>query len=375
VGTEDYYNSSDPQNLVKTMILTKYFTAWSQIILPNLRGSGDRLAYVDLFAGPGAFEDGILSTPLEILTTAIGNPKLRAHLVTHFNDENRAFTLLLEGRIRDLVGIEKLRYPPRVSTVAVGSAMVDVLQEICVGPTLFFVDPWGYKGLSLDLIGTAIKSWGCDCIFFFNYNRINLGLSNPYVVERMDDLFGTARAAQLRAKVEALAPIERQAIIMDELTEALREVGVNFVLPFEFKSSQGQRTSHYIIFASKAFIGYHVMKEVMAKLSTDRGEVKGFEFVPRMALQSALFPDTGRPFSIASLKLILLRSCRGLVVSVRTAYESTTVDTPYTLRNVKDAIRELEMEGHVTVAPPASKRPKRHGEVTLADDKMVTFPA
>ena len=57
-------------------------------------------------------------------------------------------------------------------------------------PTLLFVDPWGYKGLSLALINSVVQNWGCDCIFFFNYNRINPGVSNDTVREHMNALFG-----------------------------------------------------------------------------------------------------------------------------------------------------------------------------------------
>ena len=60
-------------------------------------------------------------------------------------------------------------------------------------PTFFFVDPWGYKGLSLRLINSVLKDWGCDCVFFFNYNRINMGLGNDAVEKHMDALFGKER--------------------------------------------------------------------------------------------------------------------------------------------------------------------------------------
>jgi len=53
-------------------------------------------------------------------------------------------------------------------------------------PTFFFVDPWGYKGLSLQLVNAVLKDWGCDCLFFFNYNRTSMGLPNELVEEHMN---------------------------------------------------------------------------------------------------------------------------------------------------------------------------------------------
>ncbi len=117
------------------------------------------------------------------------------------------------------------------------------------------------------------------------------------------------------------------------------------------------------------------MKEVMFPLSSDEGEVRSFEYVPIKSPQLRLLVDLAEPHSISALKDLLALKCAGNILTVWQAYEDHSVDTPYTLRNFKDAIRALEAEGRVTIDPPADKRPKRKGEVTLAKDKVVTFPA
>ncbi len=145
------------------------------------------------------------------------------------------------------------------------------------------------------------------------------------------------------------------------------------MLPFEFESEHGKRPSHYIIFVSKHFRGYHIMKEVMEKLSSDEGEVKSFEYVPMKSPQMTLFAELGREHSIAALKDLLALTCAGTTQPVIRIYEANTVGTPYTLKHIKDAIIALESEGRVTVDKPAAKR-MRLGKVTLGDDRMVTFP-
>jgi len=54
--------------------------------------------------------------------------------------------------------------------------------------------------------------WGCDCVFFFNYNRINAGINNPGVKKHMDALFGEERADALggvdKFAVHGPVPIE-----------------------------------------------------------------------------------------------------------------------------------------------------------------------
>ena len=82
----------------------------------------------------------------------------------------------METAIKSLPGIDKLKYAPQVINQEVGTEIVKRFEEMRLVPTLFFVDPWGYKGLSLKLVNAVVKDWACECVFFFNYNRINAGL-------------------------------------------------------------------------------------------------------------------------------------------------------------------------------------------------------
>jgi hypothetical protein len=67
-------------------IVSKYFYVWAKIIVPHARSK--RIAYIDLFAGPGRYKDGSASTPIMVLERAIAEPSLRDSLVTMFNDED-----------------------------------------------------------------------------------------------------------------------------------------------------------------------------------------------------------------------------------------------------------------------------------------------
>jgi three-Cys-motif partner protein len=119
--------------------------------------------------------------PLLVLENAIVDPLLRDGLVTIFNDYDADNSRTLKQEIAKLPGIEKLKFSPVVNNEIVGQNIIDSLTKGSLIPTLSFIDPWGYKGLSLRLINTFLRDWGCDCIFFFNYNRINMGLNNPIV--------------------------------------------------------------------------------------------------------------------------------------------------------------------------------------------------
>src|SRR6202000_991120 len=124
--------------------------------------------------------------------------------------------------IDKLPGIEKLAYKPDVLCGEVGEDAEKFFAETKLVPSFTFVDPWGYKGLSLKIVNGVIKDWGCDCVFFFNYNRINAGLNNDLVRKHMDALFGEERVAELREVLKSKTPGERETLILEELSQAIK---------------------------------------------------------------------------------------------------------------------------------------------------------
>lgn len=372
---EVFFQEFRDQSAIKTEVVAKYFGAWASIMLSQ-PSRDPRIAYVDLFSGPGLYDDGTPSTPLILLEKAIRDPRLSRNLVTVFNDKNPLYVASLESLVTKDAKFDVLSHPPQIYNFEIGTDLFNGFSTIGDMPALYFVDPCGYKGLSLDLISNNINNWGCECIFFFNFNRIRAGINNPTVEDLMTDIFGRRGLKKLQAAyVSVQSPVERQALIIDELITVLREKGGKFVLPFEFISDKQRRTSHYIIFVNKHFRGYDIMKDIMYDLSTDKSEVRRFEYVPIRTSQLSMLPqllDVSDPFSIKVLKELLLQECRGQVRTVKQIHEGHSVDTPYVLRNFKKALIELESEGRVVVDKPANKR-VRSGIVTLGNDRIVSF--
>jgi three-Cys-motif partner protein len=367
-----FFEESREQSQIKSRIIAKYFWAWAKVIIPTAKTHGRRIAYIDLFAGPGRYRDGTLSTPLLVLQKAIADPDMRQMLVTVFNDKDPESVSYLNVAIDSLPGIEQLAFKPQVRNEEIGTEIVKMFEKMRLVPTFFFVDPWGYKGLSLALINSVLKKWGCDCVFFFNYNRINMGLNNPGVPEHMNVLFGEERANRIREKSNGLNPDEREALIIEELSQALREMGANYVLPFSFKNDQGTRTKHYLIFATKDFKGYEIMKEIMAGESSEKEQgVPTFEYSPASERFPLLF-ELWRPLD--DLEEMLLHDFAGQKLSMRAVYERHSVGKRYIKTNYKRALTNLEVSGKIRADPPADKRPKRHGLSTFSDNVIVTFP-
>ncbi|MEZ4393755.1 MAG: three-Cys-motif partner protein TcmP [Polyangiales bacterium] len=370
MSNEKFFTEQREQSLVKSTIVSKYFGAWARIILPQTRAG--RIAYLDLFAGPGRYEEGAESTPIMVLRQAIADPKLRASLVTIFNDRDEKNCTSLQRAISEIEGIEGLKHPSQVMNKEVGTEMVKLFESMNLVPTLFFVDPWGYKGLSLKLINSVLQNWGCDGVFFLNYNRVNAGLSNPLVKPHMEALFGVERAEALRARVEGLSPRDRETAVIEELAQALHDLGGRYVLPFQFRNNDGTRTSHYLVFVSKNVLGYKLMKDIMAKESSllDQG-VPSFSYCPADERFPLLFL-LNRPLD--ALGPMLCDEYAGRSLTVGQLFMEHNVGRPYILRNYQEVLRDLEARGVVTIDPPASQRPSRKGVLTLAEKCRVSFP-
>ena len=375
MATDSFFEEQSEQSLVKSEIVAKYFDAWAGVMTGAQSRSpwgAKRIAYIDLFAGPGRYENGTVSTPVKILKKALDNPKYCDSLVCMFNDKDENNTEALKTFIGTIPGIGSLKHAPQIFTQEVGTEIVKMFESMKLVPTLFFVDPWGYKGLSLRLINSVLKDWGCDCIFFFNYNRINMGVKNPFVKEHIDCLFGEDRAEGIRETLNRVVnPVDRELMIIEELCTALKEMGGKFTLPFRFKAQGGKRTSHHLIFVSKGFRGYDIMKQIMAKESSSSDEgVASFEYNPldKSTMKQGLLFKLTRP--ISDLGDRLLEDFAGQNISMGEIYERHSVDTPYISKNYKDALLLLEKNGKIT----ATRKP-RQKTTAFAESVIAQFSA
>ena len=373
---KDFFQEQREQSIIKARIVSKYFSAWANVILNTQKrypSYMQQMAYVDLFAGPGEYDDQGKSTPLMVLETILANPDLASRMITMFNDKDAAKVESLRTAISQMSGIERLKYAPKFHSMEVGDEIADMFRNSNLPPTFFFVDPWGYKGLSLNLVSSIIKDWGCDCVFFFNYNRVSMGINNDAVKNHMASLFGDEQLELVRSKCDkARNPVEREMIVVQELCDALKQHGSRFVLPFRFKNNEGTRTSHHLIFLSKDFRGYEIMKEIMHKESTHiSNEVASFEYNPRDLCgyeQLTLLDYLSRP--LEDLRGMLLKEYAGKTIDFMELYKKHSVDKPYIKKHYKDVLWALYDSGKIMAANTKDKPPRKG---TFADEMRITF--
>lgn len=383
MADKKFFDQSTPRSLVKIDIVTKYFWAWATALKKPVANRGNKLAFLDLYAGPGSYIlDGVKSTPLRVLETLLRDDELRNLVATRFNDAEPEHCRTLEAAIASLPLIDTLRYPPTVTNMSVSQEMVNHFLRSNPVPILLFLDPFGYKGLSIDLIWSVVRTWGSDCIFFFNYRRVNAGLPNHFLNEPIDALFSRPRADVLRERIRTLSVDEREQAVIEAITEALKEKGGDYVQGFRFRNDRGTRTSHFLIFVSKNPLGLKLMKSIMAKESSALGsEVPSFEYNPagekkaisaQAQLNLMLFEDA--PDDIDRLADDLLTVFQGKTITMEQVFHQHNVGTNYIEVNYKTALLRLEAQGRIICGPPADVRPKREGKATLGKGVIITFP-
>lgn len=353
-----FFEEPSEHSLVKAEIVVAYFERWANIMALK----SDPIAYADLYAGPGRYESGQDSVPMLVLKIANKAARLQKSLVARFNDVNPDFAAQLRTNIDGLEGVQLLRHKPIVTCEAVGDRIAALFDDTRLVPTLTFLDPWGYVGLSRKLIAGALKDYGCEVIFFFNYSRITGAVVNPKVEAQMEAFFSSARLDSLQRDLAGLPPEEREHRLMREVGETVTELGAKYIIPFRFSRSGG-RQSHYIVFATKHPKGYEKMKDVMAdKGICDVDGVPQFEYLPTSTGRQLSF-DSGRP--ILGLPNALLSKFRGRTLAFQKLFDEHQVGTPFVMSNYKQILLQMEAQNIIEI----EKRPKG----TLAPTRRVTF--
>ena len=360
---QGFFDEPTDASRLKHLVVTDYFASYTNVLARN-RDVG----YADLFAGPGIYKNGEKSIPILITERVIADERLRRHVRLWFNEADPALFRELKKNIFAVPGATSLTHRPAVTNKVVGAQLSNHQYTI---PTLVFADPCGYKGLSLGMIAAALKGFGNDCVFFFNYRRVNMKLSFPLMDESINEFFSTEVASDLRRRIASLKPRAREAAVLDAIKGAIREAD-GIPLVFRFKSSEGGGTSHHLVFASKDAKGANIMKRIMNKCSSQVFDgVGSFEFDPKEGDASNLLLFS----PITELSDRLLEVFAGQALTFDELVEKEETETQYTDTNYRDAVLELESEFRIEAVPPASERRMQSGGVkrTLPGATVLKF--
>lgn len=377
---KNFFAQQTPASRIKSEIVTKFFDAWTRVILGALKRRGQspaQVAYVDFFAGPGRYDDGTPSTPLLVLDKALAEPARRDAVLTLFNEGDPVLFSKLKGNVNALPGVEALRTPPSFSNVTVDADYEGILEPVRNMPALFFVDPWGYKGINLARLVQTLEGFGRDLVLFFNYRRICAALGNRALAAPVNEMFSKPLADSLRRDLRGLRGAAREKRIVDATIGVLSGAS-GYVRTYRFATRAGG-ASHLLFYVCKDAKGHEIMGAIMARLSTtnDSG-VPSFEYDPdpKPVNKQMLFEFVEKqPDPIDALGGELMRMFPGKTLTPRGVFAIHSKTTSrFTLPNYKEALRRLEERGHVVTDPPAEKRALRNGKRSFGDAVRVIFP-
>ncbi|MFQ5607176.1 MAG: three-Cys-motif partner protein TcmP, partial [Candidatus Zixiibacteriota bacterium] len=140
VHNRDFFEKQKKHSEAKTRIVTKYFPTWARI----LGRKASSLTYLDLWSGPGYFEDGKPSTPIRILGAAanLKDESLRRKLRLMFYEKDKTYAEQLKQALSEHPSFRLLENEPVVIQKEVSR---EIIGELPISDSTFcFIDPFGY---------------------------------------------------------------------------------------------------------------------------------------------------------------------------------------------------------------------------------------
>lgn len=335
----DFFKIKRNQSEIKSEIINEYFKAWASILLLGQNYKElNRLYYIDLFAGKGIYDNNDPSTPIKVLTSIINNKVFNRKVQTFFNDLEVAEDL--DNNLKNLPFYKELINKPIVLNKEANRNLLNSLINPNT-PSLTFIDPFGYKGISIDLCISALKDWGSDLFMLFNFNRIQMAMSNPKVQHLMKEIFGY-KYDTLKSQLNQLRGFEKEKYIISEFSNIFNKKGY-YSISFKIEFEKRNQTSHYLFFVSKARIAYTKMKDILSKYSN-----YSTDGIPLFTVNNNYVPTLFPDYSIQILKdNILELKSEFNNKTINFIFDHHNIGTNYIKRNYKNALIELINENKV----------------------------
>lgn len=385
--TDGFFKSQKEKSRVKTYIVTEFFKAYFPII--NSAFSNKDIWYIDLFCGPGQYDDGSKSTPIVLLDIVeqFGNNDIREKLHIIFNDRDPNYIERLKSLIINHPVLPKLKYKPVITNLRASDVDLSIYTKRN-NPIFSFVDPWGYKDVTVSQVWKLVKNIGSDCVLFFNSGRILQDISKPANITDFEQLFGPyyADAKQLqkrmdltqRQKAEQFVVLFSKNLYKTVSEEANGKYKI-FVLPFYVEADDKEKISHYIVFVSKSHKAIQEMKKVMIKYGNSTSSVLGYDDKTSMQISLLNRDDDTSSAILTVIKSFLLNYPNQYNKSFTVGTLAETLDRyamfsqykvlPFSIHEIKQAIELLDSQGHIDVIEPKGKRMNKR----ITNDRWFRF--
>lgn len=305
---KDHFERFEDHTLLKHLILQNYLGAWANKLLRWGR-AGDRVWFVDAFAGAGGDQQG-----------KPGSPVIAASIAADVNQ-----TLAAEGQSgsvrvlaieRDRKHFESLQQamasytaqPQPILRHGTLAERVDgFVRHVGQQPVLYFLDPFGVEGLLADLLPKLLRGPHNEIFALFSdtgavrlhaallarprdpdqeeADVLNAPMLFPgytaelaagvraeaersaaalhFTQEAGQSILSQALGAGRWAHLSSLPLHARPAAFTSIFVELLRDAGARYVMALPVRNSENDRM-YQLVHASKSAQGFRTMKEAMA---------------------------------------------------------------------------------------------------------------
>lgn len=347
----------------KHEVYQKYLTPWTY----KLASFNNRLRVFDCFAGRGDYVEavdceGVELEDIDTPTELPGSPQIILDRLTSHSDKffeaecifiesNDNNFRILEENIQDTTGIAnnvKYRCVPGKFQEKV-LELVDTDGSDC--PTLFFIDPFGFKSLDYDVITEIGSTPQFEILITFMQRDINRFLENELHQDAIQNVFNRSDIPEYLDEYDA----ENWEDLVEFYTDCIEEDGPEHTFEYLITEPDTRRTVYYLVFGSNHPNGLKTMREVMHTCGTGN-----FGYAPKREEhtreQSGLGGFGAGP---AVPTEFLLDNFSEHRIEFRNLVEQCSELRKYDQAvesDYRQAVKELEEDGELTVIRRTSKQ-------------------
>lgn len=380
MSEKNFFKRQTDSSKIKAYIVSEYFPQYCRII--RKKHEPRMFRYIDLFAGPGIYEDGNESTPILIGRNVAADSTLKDKVQLVFND------LYFKDDLKENFesefpsgtfgqGVYFSQYEvgksQEVYNFLERNTMIDGKNE---KPSLLFFDPFGYKGMNTEVLARFLKNWGNEIFLFINTKRINPALEN----EKFEDLvrlWFPTRYDDLKERIRQEKTVsDRLEYIISNLADefkALLKTKYLYCIAFRFQEEDINTTSHYILHITKGAKGFELAKSVYDKFANEDLVLRGsntYTFDPKKCMYNeTLFGNLDE--AVNDLKQLLYFDYSGKTVAALDLFINHQIRTRYSRKHYISALRKLVADKKIVSTFVDGKQHKV--TVLLSKDCMLTF--
>ena len=256
-------------------------------ISASLRRAVPNLLFIDGFAGRGTYTkastgETVDGSPLRALKLIAESKDFTDRVSTIFIESDPELFAELASKVDEFFATHKSIREP----VSMRGTFAERIGEIMnavegnLAPTFLFVDPCGVSGTSFSSIRDVMSCDKCETFIFFNIDGVRRIAGLDTLSDVLIDLMGSRERSQslYDAFRSATSVAEREELILSHYRSALNDdIGAQYTPAFRVEQEDKQKTSHYLIHATKHPLGFKIMKDVMWRYGHTDDQPGGLE--------------------------------------------------------------------------------------------------